>query len=198
MPELGVVVRRSGQVKLRRIGLLRGRQLRDVPVEPGAQRRVAGQRAAAAEDLGGGIAGVAIGGRVAGEVVRVGATRLEGGIVARRRDAVRRVVGGQLLELSRHEVLEPLEGRRPALLEGRVVLADLLVGPVVAVQQQGQLEAEPVDPRGVHVNRAGADRELDEVVVRASGRAEVKVHCDRPSSPACRCRAAARSTPPAR
>ena len=46
----------------------------------------------------------------------------------------------------------------------------------MAVQQQGQLQAEPVHPGGVHVDRRRAHGELDEVVVRAVRRAEVEVH----------------------
>jgi len=57
--------------------------------------------------------------------------------------------------------------RGAAFCERGVVLADLLVGPVVAVQQQGQLQAEAVNPGGVHVDRRRAHRELDEIVVLA-------------------------------
>ena len=44
------------------------------------------------------------------------------------------------------------------------------------MQQQGELQAEAVDPGGVHVDRRRADRELDEVVVLAVRGAEVEVH----------------------
>ena len=66
--------------------------------------------------------------------------------------------------------------RAAALLEGGVVLADLLLGTVVGVQQHGQLEAEPVHPGGVDVDGRRAHGELDEVEVRAVRRAEVEVH----------------------
>src|SRR6202041_698207 len=110
------------------------------------------------------------------EVVGVSAARLEGGIVARRGDTVGRVVGGEFLEFGGYEVLEPGERRGAALLEGGVVLADFLVGSIVAVQQQGELEAEPVNAGGVDVYGRGADGEFDEVVVRTVGCAEVEVH----------------------
>src|ERR1700730_12579967 len=83
VPELRVVVRRGGLVEVRRVGLLGRRQLRYVPVETCAQRRVGGKRAAAAEDLRGAVGGVTDRGRVALEVAGVGAARLEGGVVAR-------------------------------------------------------------------------------------------------------------------
>src|SRR5689334_23930566 len=101
-----------------------------MPVETGAQDGIAGQGPGAAEDLRGGVGGIALRRRVAGEVVRVRAARLEGGIVARRGDAVGRVVGRQFLELSRHEVLEPAERGRPGFRAGGVAVADLLTGPV--------------------------------------------------------------------
>src|SRR5258708_40294312 len=77
VPELGVVVGRGGLVEIGRIGLLGRRQLRDVPVEPGAQCRIVSQGAAASEDLRGGIARVTRRGRVGREVGRVRAARLE-------------------------------------------------------------------------------------------------------------------------
>src|SRR5215469_110935 len=82
VPELGVVVGRSGQVEVGRVGLRSGRELRDVPVEPGAQCRIIGQGAAAAEDLRGGVGRVTIGRRIGAEVVRVGTAGLERRVVA--------------------------------------------------------------------------------------------------------------------
>lgn len=41
VPELGVVVRRGGPKEVGRVRLLRDRQLRNLPVEPGAQRGLA-------------------------------------------------------------------------------------------------------------------------------------------------------------
>src|SRR4029450_9404721 len=70
VPELGVVVRRCGQVVPRRVGLLGRWQRGDVAVEGGAHGGIAGQAGRTPEDVGRRRV-YADRGRVRGEVVRV-------------------------------------------------------------------------------------------------------------------------------
>src|SRR3569833_1226280 len=175
VPELGVVVGRCGLVELAWVGPLRLGQLGDVPVERRAHVGVAGQRAGAPGDVGGArVHADRLG--VGGEVVRVLTARTEGAVVARRGDVVRRLDGGQVLELGRHLVLEPLERRRTVHGEGGLVLTALRVVPDVGVPPPGQLQTEAVDACRVAVEHVRPDRELDEVLVLPGRRAQVEVH----------------------